>query len=158
MKKTTKVYLVSVASVFAVMGAVLPIALGAQTATPLRHTSPSRALLLRRGKYIVDDVAMCGDCHTPHLQTGEPDMSKHLRGAPFDFTPIHPIPNLATQVPDITAQGLKGFTVEQVASILQGKRDNQGRPIPQFSPPMPLYQMHKPDALAVATYLMSLNP
>ena len=47
-----------------------------------------------RGKYIVENVAMCGHCHTPMNGAGQTDYSKRLQGAPFcnpfqDGRPTH---------------------------------------------------------------------
>ncbi|HEX7598107.1 MAG TPA: hypothetical protein VF518_07815, partial [Polyangia bacterium] len=33
--------------------------------------------LVARGKYLVDHVIACSDCHTPKTQTGAPDMTKY---------------------------------------------------------------------------------
>ena len=41
--------------------------------------------LVARGKYIVEDVAMCGTCHTPRLSNGELDRSRWLAGAPVPY-------------------------------------------------------------------------
>ena len=48
-----------------------------------------------RGKYIVEDVAMCGTCHTPRLANGELDRSRWLAGAPVPYLPAQPTPGLA---------------------------------------------------------------
>ncbi|MBN8899014.1 MAG: hypothetical protein J0H35_12655, partial [Rhodospirillales bacterium] len=45
-----------------------------------------------RGKYLVDQVGMCGDCHTPRDATGQPIMDKRLTGAPIGFRPTQPMP------------------------------------------------------------------
>ena len=41
--------------------------------------------LVARGKYIVEDVAMCGTCHTPRLSNGQLDRSRWLAGAPVPY-------------------------------------------------------------------------
>jgi cytochrome c553 len=38
------------------------------------------AAQVARGQYLVDHVAACGDCHTPRLMTGAPDMTRYLAG------------------------------------------------------------------------------
>lgn len=35
---------------------------------------------VERGRYLVDHVAACGDCHTPRLETGAPDPARYLAG------------------------------------------------------------------------------
>jgi mono/diheme cytochrome c family protein len=42
-----------------------------------------------RGKYLVEGVAMCGQCHTPRDANGEVDRSKWLQGAPVPWTPAN---------------------------------------------------------------------
>src|ERR1700733_3785237 len=49
--------------------------------------------LVARGKYIVEDVAMCGTCHTPRLSNGELDRSRWLAGAPVPYLPAQPTPD-----------------------------------------------------------------
>src|SRR5262245_40508285 len=38
------------------------------------------AAQVARGDYLVNHIAACGDCHTPRLPTGAPDMDKFLSG------------------------------------------------------------------------------
>ena len=41
-----------------------------------------------RGKYLVEGVAGCGDCHRPMDEKGAPITGKKLQGAPIFFKPI----------------------------------------------------------------------
>jgi hypothetical protein len=56
---------------------------------PLVHDRDGQAA---RGRYLVENVAMCGDCHTPVLPTGQQDQLRFLMGAALAFQSIHPIP------------------------------------------------------------------
>ncbi|MCP5432913.1 MAG: cytochrome c, partial [Alphaproteobacteria bacterium] len=38
-------------------------------------SEPPAVDLVARGKYLVNEIAKCGDCHTPMLASGEPDAS-----------------------------------------------------------------------------------
>jgi mono/diheme cytochrome c family protein len=108
---------------------------------------------VRRGRYLVNSVAGCGDCHTPMLPNGTPDMKHQLQGTTLFFAPIHPIPNWAKVSPPIA--GLGAFTEEQITTLLRtGALPNGVRP----NPPMPPYHMTAQDAAAVAAYLKSLSP
>ena len=49
-----------------------------------------------RGKYLVQGVAMCGDCHTPPGLSGVPDRSKWLMGVPVTPEPPSPAPDWPT--------------------------------------------------------------
>src|SRR5690606_24006609 len=41
----------------------------------------SRAELVAHGKYLVETIAGCGNCHTPHNQDGSLDLSRSYSGA-----------------------------------------------------------------------------
>jgi mono/diheme cytochrome c family protein len=116
--------------------------LGAQTAT--------NALILR-GKYLVENVAMCADCHTPRDDRGQFDRSQWLRGNVLDFKPDHPTPFAAVAVP---IAGLPGFTGAQAVKFLETGIDTTGKPA---MPPMPQFRFKHDDAVAVVAYLRSLN-
>lgn len=49
--------------------------------------------VIARGKYIVDGVAACGDCHTPRKQNDELDYDRWLAGAPVPYLSARPEPN-----------------------------------------------------------------
>lgn len=105
-----------------------------------------------RGRYIVQHIGMCGDCHTPRNAKGELIPGKALQGAPLGMRPIHPMP-FAQRAPDIA--GLPaGWTAAQTAHFLEtGIRPNGTHPLP----PMPPYRMSRRDAWAVTHYLQSLK-
>ncbi len=44
------------------------------------QSSATGSPAVARGKYLVEQVAQCGDCHTPHNDKGEPINSQSLRG------------------------------------------------------------------------------
>lgn len=113
-----------------------------QQATPTSATA-----LVERGDYLVNRVALCGDCHTPRLETGEPDMARALQGAPFPGPPT--IANYAPQLAGRPAN----FTEEQFVAFLQtGVRPDGSHP----RPPMPTYRLNEDDARAVAAYIATL--
>lgn len=107
---------------------------------------------LARGKYLVEQVAMCGDCHTPRDKTGAPIAAEALHGAPLGVRPVHPMP-FATDAPALA--GLPShYTPAQFAAFLQtGKRPDGSEPLP----PMPPYRFSKEDAWAVVDYIKSLK-
>jgi mono/diheme cytochrome c family protein len=118
-----------------------------------RSSSEPNSSQIARGRYLVNAIAGCGDCHTPRLQTGAPDGAHMLKGTRLFFAPIHPIPQWADTSPPIA--GLPGLTEQQVVTLLEtGKLPNGVSP----NPPMPTYHMTPKDAQAVAEYLKSLTP
>jgi mono/diheme cytochrome c family protein len=119
------------------------------TAAP--PTAP--AVKIERGKYLVERVGMCGDCHTPHDEKGEPIREKWLQGSPLSFKPIAPIPVWADKTPNIA--GLPGWEdKDAVKFLMTGMAYNHlpGRP------PMPQYRFNQEDASAIVAYLRSLAP
>jgi hypothetical protein len=106
---------------------------------------------LERGKYIVERMAMCIDCHSPMTPTG-PDPAKAMQGATLGFQPIAPIPNWETKAPKLA--GLTTISREFVVRVLTEGLDDEGQ---HPHPPMPAYRMTKADAEAVATYLATLK-
>jgi mono/diheme cytochrome c family protein len=117
------------------------------------HTSSAAAAKIARGKYLVDQVGMCGDCHTPRDERGAPIAAKYLQGAPIGFKPIAPVPVWADKAPAIA--GLPGWDDgAAIKFMMTGIAYNQLPP----RPPMPPYRLNRQDAEAVVAYLKSLAP
>ncbi len=115
--------------------------------------SPPPSAKVVRGKYIVEALAVCGDCHTPHDEKGEPLPGKTLRGSALFFKPIAPVPVWAEKAPNIA--GLRGWEDDAAVKFFMtgiAYNDLPGRP------PMPQYRMNREDAEAVVAYLKSLSP
>ncbi len=106
---------------------------------------------VERGRYIVEDVAMCEECHTPRDANGNLDESRQLQGAPIWIQPVHRMDNWANRAPGIA--GFVGFTDAQGEDIFERGIGPNGLPI---QPPMHIYHMSQSDALAVIAYLRSL--
>ena len=105
---------------------------------------------IARGRYLVQRVAMCGDCHTPRDEKGNPLPGKELAGSPLGFKPLAPMP-WASVAPAIA--GLPGFKAEEVVSFLMTGKLEGASP----RPPMPEYNLSAADARAVVAYLRSLG-
>src|SRR5882757_4158564 len=60
-----------------------------------------------RGKYLVEQVGLCGDCHTPRDDKGEFVKEQWLKGAILDFKPIASVPVWVDKAPAIA--GLPGW-------------------------------------------------
>jgi hypothetical protein len=106
---------------------------------------------VERGRYIVEDVAMCEECHTPRDANGNLDESRQLQGAQIWIQPVHPITDWANRAPALA--GFVGFTDAQGEDILERGIGPNGLPI---QPPMHIYHMSQADALAVIAYLRSM--
>lgn len=109
------------------------------------------AKLIARGKYIVEGIAGCGDCHTPRDRNGDPDRTKWLEGAPVFFEPAKPVPGWAITAPRLA--GLPPGSDAQIITLLTTSIARSGKP-PR--PPMPRFHMTSADAESVLAYLKSL--
>ena len=109
-----------------------------------------------RGKYLVEEVAKCADCHTPHLATGELDKDNWLKGAKLAFAPSVPIPDWHATAPDLTPTGRiwSNWGEAKLVQFLNTGLAPHGKPA---GPPMPMYTMKTADAKAIVAYLKSLK-
>ncbi len=120
----------------------------------LTHSAAeTRQSQVERGKYLVQEVARCGECHTPRDAQGELDRSRWLQGAPMWFQPVHPMPNWAYLAPRLA--GLGGLSEVEVTRILETGLDPGGKPV---RPPMHVYHLSHEDAAAIVAYLKALPP
>ncbi len=108
--------------------------------------------MVLRGKYLVERVAMCADCHSSRNEKGAFNQEKWLEGSLLDFKPINPIPNWASKAPGIA--GLPGWDEAAAATLFETALTPENVPL---SPPMPAYKMSKEDAIAIVAYLKSLK-
>lgn len=110
---------------------------------------------VERGKYLVEEVGRCQECHTPKLETGEFDKSRWMKGATLVGVPAAPIADWHQKSPDLTSTsalwtrwGQDGFS-----KFLQTAKNPRGG---KAGPPMPAFTLKPEDADAIAAYLKSL--
>ena len=136
---------------------VLPTLLGLASALFAAETNnpagppPAADAQIQRGKYLVENVAMCADCHTPRDDKGQFDRTQWLQGNLLDIKPDHPMPFAAVAPP---IAGLPGFTDEKAVKFLETGIDLTGKPAMW---PMPQFRFNHDDAVAVVAYLRSLK-
>lgn len=106
-----------------------------------------------RGKYLVEGVAMCGQCHTPRDSNGHFDHSRWLQGAPIPWMPAKPDPNWPINAPRIGGNP-PAPDADMIKLLTTGIWTN-GEHL-RF--PMPQFRMERSDAEAVVAYLKSLTP
>src|ERR1700751_1330813 len=122
----------------------------AQQPKPDKTSKKTSDTLVARGKYLVEDVAMCGMCHTPRDSSGNLDRSRWLEGAPLWLQPSVPIADWPLQAPRI-AGSPPGSDAELVTLLTTGIWKT-GQPLRS---PMPQFRMTRQDATAVVAYLRS---
>jgi mono/diheme cytochrome c family protein len=114
-----------------------------------KRAPAGNAALVERGAYLVNEVARCGDCHTPRDARGRLDNSRRLQGAPTWFTPKVRAGEWEGRAPDLTSSGRGGrWSEARMVKLLTTGGDPD--------PPMPAYHLTREDARAVAAYLRSL--
>jgi len=103
-----------------------------------------------RGRYLVERVGMCQDCHTQRDENGAFVEERWLGGAPIGFAPSSPMP-WSEMAPPIA--GLPTMDHDQaVRFLMSGEKPDGSR----SRPPMPEYRLEREDAEAVVVYLESL--
>lgn len=117
------------------------------------HVAKGHSAEIARGKYLVDQVGLCDDCHTPRDDRGQPIAAKYLQGAPIGLKPIAPVPVWADKAPAIA--GLPGWDDGAAMKFLMTGIAYNDLPA---RPPMPQYRFNRQDAEAVLAYLRSLAP
>ncbi len=112
----------------------------------------SAAADVARGKYLVNDVAVCGQCHTPRDSNGNLDRTRWLQGASVPYLPAKPdvdwpinAPRIGGTPPANDADMIKLLTT---GIWTDGKR---------LRLPMPQFRMDRGDAEAVVAYLKSVT-
>jgi mono/diheme cytochrome c family protein len=121
--------------------------------TPVGHAQKATTQQgdIARGKYLVDDVAMCTECHTPRDSEGNLQPQAYLQGAPIWIVPTKHIPDWAQYAPVLA--GLPSYTDQQMENVLEHGIGLNGGAI---RPPMHIYHMTPDDAKAIIAYLKSL--
>ena len=106
-----------------------------------------------RGKYLVESVAVCGQCHTPRDSQGNLDPRRWLQGGPVPYQPPMPNSDWPQMVPRIG--GTPPGTDADMVKLLTTGIWNTGN---RLRLPMPQFRMDVSDAQAVVAYLKTVKP
>lgn len=112
---------------------------------------PTRSELWNHGRYVVDALAHCGECHTPRNLLQGMSAARYLKGAVIE----------GVEAPDITKEGLArmGFDPPTLARFMkagisaQGAMANRMLEVVHFS----TQYMREEDLNAMAAYLFDLD-
>jgi mono/diheme cytochrome c family protein len=116
---------------------------------------------LERGRYLVDHVSICGDCHTPRNAIGVPNSSLYLAGA---SKKVGPLGNAVANITPDKETGIGEWKREDIVELLHSGTkpdlDNvQGLMYEVIQgAPYGYKEMKKDDASAIADYLKSVPP
>lgn len=126
-----------------------PPASPADAAPALSATQRANPLIVR-GRYLVEQVGLCADCHSPRGPTGHFIREQWMLGAALPFQPMVPMP-WAPAAPPLA--GLPSMDDPQAIEFLRtGKRPDGS----MARPPMPPFRFEADDAGAIVAYLRSL--
>jgi len=106
-----------------------------------------------RGKYLVEGVAMCGQCHTPSDGNGKPDRARWLQGSSVPYLPAQPSADWPISAPRIGGTP-PADDADMIKLLMTGIWTTGNR----LRLPMPQFRMDRGDAEAVVAYLKSVTP
>jgi mono/diheme cytochrome c family protein len=106
---------------------------------------------VERGRYLVVNVGMCGQCHSARNANGQLEEDEFLHGGPVPLVAPRGYVKWAYKAPRLA--GLPQHTDEQLVKLLTTGINRDGK---EPLPPMPPFRMTQEDALAVAAFLRSV--
>ncbi len=119
-------------------------------------TIPDGPDQLTHGRYLVETIAGCGNCHTPHLPDGSLDNSMAFAGAFVIEEPVFKA--YARNITPDMETGIGSWTEDQIVNAIR----NGQRPDGTFlGPPMSFAwykRMSDTDAYAIAAYMKTVKP
>lgn len=133
--------------------AVAGILLVSAVTASMRSTQTESARVgdIERGKYLVEQVAECSECHTPRKANGDLETGEWLQGATTWIRPVAPIQPWAERAPALA--GLPSLSDKEMETVLEKGTGPEGEAL---RPPMHTYHMNPADAKAIIAYLKSL--
>lgn len=151
----SKFWSMVVVPAFVLLAGANPPAAQAQHPDPAKGTAKPEAAAderVARGRYIVEEVAMCGRCHSPVDMHGNRDTTHWLQGGAVGIAPTVVTEGWAIIAPRIA--GTPPGTDEEIVHLLMTGVSRRGTYLRQ---PMPQFRMTQADAEAVLSYLKSLG-
>ena len=125
-------------------------------AAPAVERVADGADVLTHGRYLVETIAGCGNCHTPHLPDGSLDASMAFAGAFVIEEPIFRA--YAKNITPDMETGIGAWTDEQIIDAIRNARRPDGT---FLGPPMSFAwykRMSDTDVRAIVAYLRTLRP
>lgn len=107
--------------------------------------------VLERGRYLVEGLAHCGECHTPRNAVGALDRARWMGGAPN--------PSGKGTIPNVTPAVLSWSEADLIEYFTSGftpEYDSAGGEMAEVV--KNLSQLPREDRAAIAAYVLALNP
>lgn len=137
------------------MRRVVCLAAGVAALMAAASSAFAQSASVEHGKYLVEHVARCPECHTPRKESGELDRSQWMKGATLMSLPIQSPSDFHRKSPDLSSTSplWTRWGQEGVSRFLQTAKNPRGN---HADPPMPTYTLDPDDAQAIVAYLKSL--
>lgn len=101
--------------------------IGASVLAPCTSGAQGSAASSERGRYLVESILGCGNCHTPKTGEGEPLASRNLSGGGLTFS-VPPFAGVASNITPDPETGIGTWSDDEIKrAIVEGKRPNHGR-------------------------------
>ena len=126
---------------------LLPVAAATFACARGVSTTATGAADANRGRYLVERVGMCQDCHSPRDEKGMFVADKWLQGCPLPFAPTVPMPWAGASKP---IAGLPTLSPKEAEHFLCTGELPGGR---RALPPMPEFRFSPEDARDIVAYL-----
>jgi len=120
------------------------------------YTAPAGVI---HGKYLVEHLLFCGNCHTPTTPMGAPDTTKVLAGGrAFAVANGATTANIyAANITNDTATGLGGWTDDQIKSAITKGIDKDNKPLYPTMPYSTYSALNEVDLASIVLYLRTLS-
>jgi mono/diheme cytochrome c family protein len=131
-------------------------------ATAFFAGAPAAETPVERGRYLVESIMACGNCHTPKDASGAPIAERNMAGGGLSFS-LPPFSGTASNITPDRETGIGSWSEAEIKrAIVEGERPNHGRlqntPLASVMA-TPFFKALLPrDLDAVVAYLRSLKP
>jgi mono/diheme cytochrome c family protein len=103
------------------------VLLGALLVTAVDVGAQAPGARVERGRYLVEGILGCGNCHTPKTAEGEPIPGRNLSGGSVTFS-LPPFAGVASNITPDRDTAIGSWSDADIKrSIVEGKRPNHGR-------------------------------
>lgn len=128
----------------------------AEVTTPDADTTPQPSVA--RGEYLVEHVAACGDCHTPRLKTGAPDLDNYLAGVECFIDVNGPDAGGCLHSRNLTdhATGLANRSDDEIKTMFQDGIRPNGEALVSVMPYWIFHNLSDVDADSIVMYLRTV--
>jgi mono/diheme cytochrome c family protein len=117
--------------------------------------SASTETTIERGRYLVDGLVACGNCHTPRNPDNTFAEGMYMAGG-FEFNEMPAFHAYARNITPDTETGIGDWTLEEIVLAVREGHTPEDETV---GPPMPIFFynfMSDDDAMSIAMYLKSI--